>query len=281
MTTVTAYRWGRHLFVLIWLIGLGLLAAMAAGVIPGHLGGVLAIVLGLSVTIAIGVLSQRCGFLARPVVRVDGACGRVALTFDDGPDPEFTPKILDLLAQLDQKATFFVIGSKVAKHGDIVRRIVDEGHEVGNHTMEHRWHLALWSVSRITDELDQVSDLVQQVTQARPRLFRPPAGALSPRIEAGAAAAGLRLVGFSTRSGDGSAAVSAELARKRLVAGLRPGAILLLHDAAPSGRAPTSLVVLPPLCAAMTRAGLRSVTLSEMIAPVDDHGDPRTVGTTW
>ena len=89
-----SFNWGRLILALLWIAGLGALATMALGLIPAPPLGAAGIVLGLLVTIAIGCISQRCGFFARPVYRVPGAAGRLALTFDDGPDEEFTPQVL-------------------------------------------------------------------------------------------------------------------------------------------------------------------------------------------
>lgn len=273
MITVTSPRWGRYLFGGLWALGLALLTAIACGLLPQHLLGVFGIVVVLGVSIAVGVISQRCGFFAQPLIRVDGVADRLALTFDDGPDEEFTPKLLELLARHGQRATFFVIGHKVKAHPELARRIVAEGHELGNHTLEHTWHMALWSAPRIAAELEQASAVIEEVAGIRPTLFRPPAAVLSPRIAAGARAAGLRLVGFSVRSGDGSPLVSAGRALRRLRRGIRPGAILVLHDGALGGRRPTSLEVLPRICEQMTQDGLRSVPLSELITP-----DPGAAG---
>jgi peptidoglycan/xylan/chitin deacetylase (PgdA/CDA1 family) len=268
MTTVTASRWGRWLFVGIWVVGLALLALAAAGILPGHPTLTIVIILSLCVTIAVGVMSQRCGFFARPVLRVEGAPNLCSLTFDDGPDPQFTPRVLELLARHGHRATFFVIGERAARHPELVRRLVEEGHEVGNHTTGHPWHLALWPASRVAAELSRASDQIERAAGVRPVLFRPPAAILSPRVAAGGRAAGLTLLGFSVRAGDGSPLVSAALALRRLARGLRPGAILLLHDAARrAGAPPVSLEVLPELCAAMERAGLRSVPVSELMGP--------------
>jgi peptidoglycan/xylan/chitin deacetylase (PgdA/CDA1 family) len=266
MTTVTANRWGRCVFVALWVLGLAALALMAFGLLPGHPALWTVIILSLCFTIAVGVLSQRCGFFARPVMRVEGTPGLCSLTFDDGPDPQFTPRVLELLARHGQRATFFVIGERAARHPELVRRLIEEGHEVGNHTAGHPWHFALWPASRIAAELSRASDQIEQACGVRPLLFRPPAAILSPRVATGGRAAQLMLVSFSVRAGDGSPLVSAALALRRLTRGLRPGAILLLHDAArEAGKPPVSLEVLPELCAAMASAGLRSVPVSELI----------------
>jgi len=239
---------------------------MALELIPGGGPAMAAVALGLCITIAVGVMSQRCGFFASPLNCVPEARGRLSLTFDDGPDPKFTPMILDLLADAGQRATFFVVGQRLARHPELARRMVQEGHEIGCHSMEHRWHMALWPAARIAEDLRRASELIHQHTGTPPALFRPPAAVLSPRIAAGVRQAGLTLVGYSVRSGDGSPVVPAAVVLSRLRKGLRAGAVLLLHDARVSGSEPASIEALPELLEEMEAAGLRSVTVSELVA---------------
>jgi len=266
------FNWGRLILAALWIGGLGALLAMALGLAPAPPLGVVGIVLGLCVTIAIGCISQRCGFFARPVVRVRGLTdGQLALTFDDGPDERFTPAVLELLAAAGQRATFFVVGQRVRRHPELARRILAEGHELGNHTLDHPWHLALWAPRRIAAQLTAANTLIEELTGVAPTLFRSPAAVLSPRLDAGVRAAGLTLVGYSVRSGDGSPVVSGAAALAVLRWGLRPGAILTLHDAAVGGRAPAALELLPRLLDELEARGLRSVTVSELLraAPHD------------
>jgi peptidoglycan-N-acetylglucosamine deacetylase len=259
-------NWGRLILALLWIAGLGALAAMALGLLPAPTLGAAGIVLGLLITIAIGCISQRCGFFARPVYRVPGAKGRLALTFDDGPDEEFTPQVLELLAAAGQRATFFVVAERARRYPELARRIVEQGHEIANHTLDHPWHMALWAPSRITTHLTEANRVIEEVTGVTPTLFRSPAAVLSPRIAAGVARAGLTLVGYTVRSGDGSPVVSGRAALPLLRWGLQDGAILTLHDAAVGGGAPISIEVLPELFAEMDRRGLRSVPVSELLS---------------
>jgi peptidoglycan/xylan/chitin deacetylase (PgdA/CDA1 family) len=271
---------GRVVFVALWLGGAGLLAAMAAGLLPGSALGAGAVVLGLCISVAMGVLSQRCGFFAAPLNRVPGTSGHVSLTFDDGPDRTFTPQVLDLLAAAGQRATFFVVGERVARHPELARRILAEGHELGNHSLAHRWDMALWPAARVAADQEEAARVIHEVAGVRPRLFRPPAAALSPRIARGTSLAGNVLVGFSTRSGDGSAAVPARVALARLTRGLKAGAILVLHDAAGGGRTPAVCEVLPELIRRMEARGLRSVPVSELVevGETGEAGGPRGSG---
>lgn len=275
------FNWGFVIMALIWVGGLGSLAAMALGLLPAPPLAVSGVILGLCVSIAIGCISQRCGFFARPLYRVRDVPGHLALTFDDGPDEAFTPRILDLLAAAGQRATFFVVAQRVQRHPALARRILQEGHELGNHTLDHPWHMALWSPRRIAQDLERASRLIEEVTGVTPRLFRSPAAVLSPRIARGARMAGLTLVGYTVRSGDGSPVIPGSAAMKVLRWGLQEGAILTLHDAAVGGRPPISLEVLPQLLAEMERLELRSLPLSELVEAADhgpQAGRPQSAG---
>jgi peptidoglycan/xylan/chitin deacetylase (PgdA/CDA1 family) len=103
------------------------------------------------------------------------ASPHVVLTFDDGPDPEKTPRLLDALAGAGQKAVFFVIGERAERHPGLVRRIVSEGHQIGNHSHTHPY-LPFVSTRRLERELDACQDVIAQVTGAAPRIARPPYG---------------------------------------------------------------------------------------------------------
>lgn len=105
----------------------------------------------------------------------------IALTFDDGPDEVFTPQILDLLKKYDVKATFFVIGEKVAYNKDLIKREYEEGHEIGNHTFTHI-NAAKRSYKEIEEEITKTQEAVKDVTGNEPRFFRPPYRALNREL---------------------------------------------------------------------------------------------------
>lgn len=268
-----AFAGGRLTFALLWLLGLGAIASMGLGGLPASAGLALLIGLGLCVSIAVGVMWQRSGLLARPLIGFDGAGQRLALTFDDGPHPEVTPRVLELLSAAGQRATFFALGARVAEHPQLARRVVNEGHELGNHSFAHAWHLGLWPGHRVAEELERTAQVIEQATGQRPRCFRPPAAVLTPRVAGGARRAGLVLCGHSLRSGDGSSLVPPARIWKRLQRALRPGAILVLHDAPVEGAPPASLALLPQLLEEMRRQGLRSVTLSELLVGRGEQSD--------
>ena len=157
-----------------------------------------------------------------------------ALTFDDGPDPETTPRLLDLLARHGAKATFFLIGRRVARHPGLVARIASEGHAIGNHSWDHP-ALPRLSAAAITDQLRRTTAAISAAGAPRPRLMRPPYGDQSLASHLAARRLGLRVVAWSTVGADWSDDDGPTLAA-RVLEGLHPGAIVLLHDSLGSYR---------------------------------------------
>lgn len=192
----------------------------------------------------------------------------IALTIDDGPDPEVTPHILDILDHYQAKATFFCVGDKAARHPELCREIVRRGHAVENHSQRHCHSFALWGGKGFRRELEMAQHTLTRITGQRPLFFRAPAGMRNPLLDRVLAHLDLRLASwsvraFDTRSGD------VERVRERLLGGLEPGAIVLLHDgnaARTREGVPVIVAVLPALLAAADAAGLQPVTLRQALA---------------
>jgi len=153
----------------------------------------------------------------------------VWLTIDDGPDPEDTPRILELLAAHEARATFFVIGEKAATHPGLVRAIAAAGHEVAHHTHTHPL-ASFWCATpaRVERELDAGFE-AQRMAGTRPTRFRPPAGIKNLWLASALRARGLTCVGWSARGLERRRG-NAETVAARATRGLAPGAILLLHE---------------------------------------------------
>lgn len=156
--------------------------------------------------------------------------GTIALTFDDGPDPERTPAVLDLLAGAGAKATFFLLGEKAARYPDIVRRIAEDGHEIGNHSWSHPWMPGL-SGGAIEAQLMRCQEVLAGITGRAPRMVRPPYGSRDFRFYRIARRLGLTPALWSVDSRDWAGArEDIVLKRARRAKG---GDILLFHDGNP------------------------------------------------
>jgi peptidoglycan/xylan/chitin deacetylase (PgdA/CDA1 family) len=193
--------------------------------VAGALGATAAAAHLLPSVAAIGPLRTRV---------LPGLCGQshsphIALTFDDGPDPESTPRILDALAGLGVRATFFVLGARLARSPELGLRIVAQNHEVAVHGWTHRPHL-LRSPLAIGTDLRRTVEVVTATTGRRPRYWRPPhgiptgAGLLAARRQA------LRPVLWTADGRDWQASATAASIRDRITSQLAPGGVVLLHD---------------------------------------------------
>jgi peptidoglycan/xylan/chitin deacetylase (PgdA/CDA1 family) len=170
----------------------------------------------------------------------------VALTFDDGPDPRSTPKILALLEKVGAKATFFVIGHKAAEHRELVRDIAAAGHAVGVHSYAHLRLMSLRSPRHVREDIERAVTLLHEITGERPTLFRAPIGHISPAMARVARDLDLHVIGWSVRGVDGWSGAKPEVVADKITPELRDGAIVLLHDASERGDfIPASVRALP------------------------------------
>jgi peptidoglycan/xylan/chitin deacetylase (PgdA/CDA1 family) len=226
------------------------------------------------VTIAGGLLPRSS--LLGPNLRRSAAAleaGAVALTFDDGPDPDVTPAVLDLLDARGAKATFFCIGEHAARHRALAAETARRGHRLENHSYTHSNGFFFHSPAMLDREIGSCQEELRLASGRSPSFFRAPAGIRSPLLEAALARASLRLAswtrrGFDTASRD-PAAVAARLTRD-----LAAGDVILLHDGASgrrSARDPVVLRALPLVLDAIEAAGLRAMPL------MDDLSEPPRV----
>jgi peptidoglycan/xylan/chitin deacetylase (PgdA/CDA1 family) len=156
----------------------------------------------------------------------------IALTFDDGPHPEYTPLLLDLLKKLKIKATFFVIGKNVEMYPEMVKRMVEEGHCIGLHSYAHTYNYGFLSTKSILADLKQNMELVEKASGKRTHLFRPPFGVTNPNIAKAVRQLDLKSIGWSLRSFDTAKPQAQVLAK--LKTKVKAGDIILMHDHLPS-----------------------------------------------
>ena len=188
----------------------------------------------------------------------------VALTFDDGPSPATTPRVLELLAKAGVRATFFVVGRKALAHPQLLRDIAAAGHQLGLHGFDHDRLFSLRLPAHVASDIRRTQAAIGAAGVGEPTLFRPPIGFVSHLTVNGARRAGVTLVGCSARALDGFKGVSPERVAERLERAIAPGALLALHDASErDDYTPASLEALPRVLETVRKRGLRAVTLSE------------------
>jgi len=189
----------------------------------------------------------------------------VALTFDDGPDPDVTPRLLDLLRRHDLPATFFVVGERAERHPELIRAILYGGHSLGNHSYRHDPLLMLRSRARLREEVSRAQDALSAF-DVRPLAFRPPVGITNPRLQGVLRALGMYCVTFSCRALDRGnrriAGLAAIILKK-----VRPGDILLLHDVTPRGSEGIEewLSQMERIVSGLKQRGYEILTLPELI----------------
>jgi peptidoglycan/xylan/chitin deacetylase (PgdA/CDA1 family) len=165
-----------------------------------------------------------------PTLNGHGTPGHVALTFDDGPDAQSTPRFLALLAELDVRATFFLLGEMCERYPSMARQVVDGGHEVAVHSWDHRNHLRHPPGPRTHDQLARTTDLIEAQTGVRPVWFRPPYGALTTADLVAARELGLRTVLWTAWGQDWQRGLTARKVLDEVTSGVVDGGTILLHD---------------------------------------------------
>lgn len=238
--------------------------AIASG--PPPLYWTVPLLIALVTVVNAGVIVLDLGVFLN-VVR-EGRPGRqqIALTFDDGPHPVHTRRVLEMLRDAGAKATFFMVGEKVERHPDVVAEVVRDGHEVALHSQRHARLMLFWPERVLTQDLQRNQDAIEKACGVRPRLFRPPVGFSSPRLRTVVKELELTVIGWTARAYDGVGRPSVEQVVSRLEPRLRDGAIVLLHDACENNDdAPTSLDALSTLLADLRQRKLQAVTVSELI----------------
>ena len=187
----------------------------------------------------------------------------VVLTFDDGPDPAVTPRVLDCLEAHGATATFFCVGLQAEKHPALVEEIARRGHGVENHSWRHAWSFCFQGPASIRQELERTQQLLGALAGSRPRYFRAPAGLRNPWLDSVLSGFGLELVSWTRRAFD-TVTSDPDAVVKRLSRNLAAGDILLLHDrrmGRTRGRSPAVLDALPRLLDRFATLGLRAIPL--------------------
>jgi len=186
---------------------------------------------------------------------------QVALTFDDGPNPEYTPQILAVLDTYHVKATFFMVGEIAQQYPKVVREVADQGHEVANHTMTHPEAPKVDS-QRLRQEVQETAQLLERISGKKINYMRPPYGYFDAAYFQACRDNNMDVVLWSIVPRDWEQP-PAEVIARRVAAEIRPGAIVLLHDGGGDRR--QTVKALPLIIAAIQAKGLQAVTLSQLL----------------
>lgn len=188
---------------------------------------------------------------------------KMALTFDDGPSEKYTPQLLDVLKKHNAKATFFMMGSRAVAYPDIVKRIHEDGHAIGNHSY---WHpnLNVENIERMKKEISDTENTIEQIVNMKPRIFRPPYGNLTREQVKVLEQMNLSAIMWSVDSSDWQQ-LSAEQIQKNVLSNIHPGAVILFHDGGHwtqdlSGTVEALDIIIPKL----QNDGIELVTIPEL-----------------
>ncbi len=183
----------------------------------------------------------------------------ISITFDDGPNPIYTPKVLSLLKENNAKATFFLIGKNAEKQPDLVRQILSEGHAIGNHSYSHSKNFGFFSSENVAAELKRTNSILKEITGKELKLFRPPFGVTNPNIKKALKTTGHLSIGWSKRSFD-TTSLSEKRILKRITSNLKKGDIILLHDSSAK-----TVAVLEQLLLTLQPQKLQSVPVDRLL----------------
>lgn len=182
-----------------------------------------------SIIVFFGVSIIRFGFFMPVISSIPQLKGMIALTYDDGPHPIKTPILLDLLKKEGAKASFFLIGNKIEAQTPLVKRMLAEGHSIGNHSYSHTGQFPIQSSSKITAEILLTQQLIESISGKANPYFRPPFGVTNPLIAKAVAKCKLLTIGWNIRSFD-TVSKDKERTLKKITSALKGGDIILLHE---------------------------------------------------
>ncbi|UYQ93889.1 polysaccharide deacetylase family protein [Chitinophaga horti] len=184
---------------------------------------------------------------------------QVALSFDDGPSPAITPQILDILLEHQVPGAFFCIGQRAAQAPELLKRVHEEGHVIGNHSFSHAFWFDMYGTSRMLAELKQADTAIATAIGHQPKLFRPPYGVTNPNLAKAIRKGGYESIGWSIRSLD-TVARDGKLLLQRVLRNVRPGDVFLFHDTCA-----ITVQILPELIESLRNKGFEIVRVDKLL----------------
>lgn len=193
------------------------------------------VIIGIGAFLFYASYSIRSGIYVKALCKKETKEKLISLTFDDGPDAHYTPQVLDVLKQFGVQATFFCIGNKAEKYPAIIRRIQEEGHLIGNHSYSHSGWFPLFSLKKMTADLQHSQQILEDITGSKITHFRPPFGVTNPTIAKAIRQSGYTTIGWNIRSFDTKGEPPTTV-YNRIIKQVSPGSIILLHDRLPNSK---------------------------------------------
>lgn len=206
-----------------------------------------------------GSATIQSNFFAKAFCNSHSSKKEIAITFDDGPDAEYTLRILSLLAEYNVKATFFVIGKNIKNNEMLIKQIDAENHTLGNHTFSHSYFIDFKSKAGFIEEINATSEIVESITGKRMKLFRPPYGVTTPNIAKAVKELNLHIIGWNVRSLD-TTKDTEEVILKRVKKQIKAGAVVLFHDTSEK-----TISVLRQTLIFAKKKGFKIVSLEELL----------------
>ena len=198
-------------------------------------------------------------FFIKIICKADTDKKEIAISFDDGPEENYTKEILAILKTEQVKATFFCIGNRITGNENILKQIDADGHIIGNHSFSHHFWFDMYSAKKMQEDLKQMDIEMERVTGLKPKLFRPPYGVTNPNLAKAIKNGGYTPVGWSVRSMDTVIKDGKKLLNK-INDGIKPGAVFLFHDTSK-----TTLDILPQFIKEVKKRGYNIVPLVKML----------------
>lgn len=199
-------------------------------------------------------------FYLKPIRSAKTEEKKIALTFDDGPDETITPIILETLGKFDIVAAFFCVGRNISANPEVLKKMDEQGHLIGNHSYSHSNWFDFYSVKRMVNELKETDRLIEQIINRKVRFFRPPYGVTNPALAKAVKKCNYITIGWNIRSLDTPKRKKTEKIVSRIIRKIKPGSIILLHN-----KNPNIGMILEKLVEHAAEAGYEIVRLDELI----------------
>ena len=212
---------------------------------------------------AIGIKNMRMQFFGKVYFHISKRSNKIAITFDDGPDPNLTHDIINVLKKHNIKATFFIIANQAEQHADIVKKCFDEGHTIACHDLKHSVFSNFRTTAPLLRDISKAQHVIERIIGRKPLLYRPPVGLMNPHVLKALHKLNMQCIGWSKSAGDAGNRRISKIYRINTLSG--QGEVILLHDTLPNPKYKQEILnQLEKLCCSIKDQNLEAVSINEM-----------------